>query len=282
MNLFDNKGTLQLIDGNVNFVENLTLLSTNAPCSCAGTMIATDGGDVAVEALATGDTVLTAGASLPLSAGLDAASSPADHALILANGMAAETFVDNVDRMGFENWAEHEALFGTDAAIAEKALPRAKSARQVPAATRARLLARRSGYSCRCITRHTRTARPASLGYQADCSCCSYIFGQRPDQVGQFLHWPGPVARGMLPKNGRCRIPGARLTGFGPAPIGVVSEQQHGRAPKRAGQMGHHRIDGDDERGSAGERRATDHVRIRVGRVEEGRVGRLGGSRSAL
>ena len=65
----------------------------------------------------------------------------ADHALVLANGAAAETFVDNSDRMGFDNWAEHQALFGTSVEMVEMALPRAKSARQVPAATRARLIA---------------------------------------------------------------------------------------------------------------------------------------------
>jgi hypothetical protein len=56
----------------------------------------------------------------------------ADHALILAEGTPAETFVDNVSRRGFDNWAEHEALYG-DAPIAEMAYPRAQSRRQVPA-----------------------------------------------------------------------------------------------------------------------------------------------------
>lgn len=61
------------------------------------------------------------------------------HELIVAEGVAAETFVDNADRMNFDNWAEHQALFGTDVQIAEMAAPRAKSARQVPAATLRRL-----------------------------------------------------------------------------------------------------------------------------------------------
>jgi len=69
----------------------------------------------------------------------------ADHSLILAENAAAETFVDNVERMGFDNWAEHEALYGHLPAIAEMARPRAKSARQVPAATRARLATRAEG-----------------------------------------------------------------------------------------------------------------------------------------
>ena len=65
----------------------------------------------------------------------------ADHALVLAEGVPAETFIDNVARSAFDNWDEHEAA-GTDAPIAEMALPRAKSARQVPQATRRRLAER--------------------------------------------------------------------------------------------------------------------------------------------
>ncbi len=30
-----------------------------------------------------------------------------DHTLILVEGALVETFVDNVDRMGFDNWAEY-------------------------------------------------------------------------------------------------------------------------------------------------------------------------------
>ncbi|OYV37228.1 MAG: hypothetical protein B7Z81_06310 [Acidocella sp. 20-61-6] len=66
----------------------------------------------------------------------------AEHALILAEGAPAETFVDNVDRMAFDNWAEHEALFGQGNAIAEMDYPRAKAARQVPAAVRELLAGR--------------------------------------------------------------------------------------------------------------------------------------------
>ena len=211
-NLYDNNGTLQLIDGNGNFVENLTLASTNAPCFCAGTLIAAEHGDTAVEMLQMGDLVTTTeGRARPIrwigrravatrfadplkampvriKAGAlgdclprrDLLLSPchavlvdgvliqagalvngasivretampetftyyhielADHALVLADGVAAETFVDNADRMGFDNWAEHQALFGTQADMTELAYPRAKSARQVPVATRARLTA---------------------------------------------------------------------------------------------------------------------------------------------
>ncbi|GGC60876.1 Hint domain-containing protein [Chelatococcus reniformis] len=63
-----------------------------------------------------------------------------DHALIVAEGTAAETFVDNVTRRRFDNYPEYEALFGESRArIPELELPRVKSARQLPGAVRARL-----------------------------------------------------------------------------------------------------------------------------------------------
>ncbi len=62
----------------------------------------------------------------------------AAHELILAEGVAAESFVDNVSRDTFDNGAEHAALYG-EVSIPEKDLPRAASHRQVPAATRQRL-----------------------------------------------------------------------------------------------------------------------------------------------
>lgn len=68
----------------------------------------------------------------------------ADHALILAEGVPAETFIDNVDRLAFDNWAEHEAL-GDVAPLVEMNRPRAKSARQVPHQIRRRLAARAAG-----------------------------------------------------------------------------------------------------------------------------------------
>ena len=34
-----------------------------------------------------------------------------DHAMILADGATAETFIDNADRMAFDNWDEHERLY---------------------------------------------------------------------------------------------------------------------------------------------------------------------------
>ncbi|MBS0641910.1 MAG: Hint domain-containing protein [Proteobacteria bacterium] len=67
----------------------------------------------------------------------------ADHSLVLAEGVPAETFIDNVDRMAFDNWAEHEALYPAGApTMVEMDLPRAKSHRQVPRAIRERLTAR--------------------------------------------------------------------------------------------------------------------------------------------
>ena len=65
-----------------------------------------------------------------------------DHALILAEGMPAETFVDNVTRRRFDNYAEYEALYGADSAVAELDMPRVKSARQLPLAIRNRIAAR--------------------------------------------------------------------------------------------------------------------------------------------
>jgi hypothetical protein len=65
-----------------------------------------------------------------------------DHALILAEGVPAETFVDNVTRRRFDNYADYVALYGEGTpTIAEMALPRVKSARQLPHALRRRLAA---------------------------------------------------------------------------------------------------------------------------------------------
>jgi hypothetical protein len=68
----------------------------------------------------------------------------ADHSLILAEGVAAETFVDNVDRLGFDNWDEHEALGLDMSSIVEMPVPRAQSRRQVPVAIWDRLISRAS------------------------------------------------------------------------------------------------------------------------------------------
>jgi hypothetical protein len=65
-----------------------------------------------------------------------------DHSLILAEGVPAETFIDNIDRLGFDNWDEHERLYPESHAIRELTYPRAASARQVPVAIVRRLEAR--------------------------------------------------------------------------------------------------------------------------------------------
>ena len=66
----------------------------------------------------------------------------ADHSLILAEGVAAETFIDNVDRLAFDNWDEHGVLSEETEPMTEMPYPRAKAQRQVPAALRSRLMAR--------------------------------------------------------------------------------------------------------------------------------------------
>jgi hypothetical protein len=62
-----------------------------------------------------------------------------DHSLVLAENTPAETFVDNVERLAFDNWAEHEALYPEGKPIDEMPYPRAKARRQVPLPTRAAL-----------------------------------------------------------------------------------------------------------------------------------------------
>jgi len=65
-----------------------------------------------------------------------------DHSLILAEGAAAETFVDNVERQRFDNFAEYAALYPDGHSTAELPYPRAKAHRQVPQAVRLKLAAR--------------------------------------------------------------------------------------------------------------------------------------------
>ena len=62
------------------------------------------------------------------------------HEVILANGAPAETFIDNVSREVFDNYAEFEALFGTNVAEMEELdMPRALSQRQLPGSIKAKL-----------------------------------------------------------------------------------------------------------------------------------------------
>jgi hypothetical protein len=61
------------------------------------------------------------------------------HEIILANGAPAETFIDNVSRRAFDNFAEFDALYGDVPEMDELDYPRAMSARQVPVDIRALL-----------------------------------------------------------------------------------------------------------------------------------------------
>jgi hypothetical protein len=65
-----------------------------------------------------------------------------NHSLILAEGVAAETFVDNVDRMAFDNWDEHQRLYPNGRSVEELPYARAASSRQVPASTLRKIAAR--------------------------------------------------------------------------------------------------------------------------------------------
>jgi hypothetical protein len=62
----------------------------------------------------------------------------ASHELILAEGAATESFIDQAGRMNFGNWAERGAVGGP---MMEMAYPRAKAQRQVPMAVRRMLAA---------------------------------------------------------------------------------------------------------------------------------------------
>jgi Hint domain len=65
-----------------------------------------------------------------------------DHSLILAENTPAESFVDNVDRVRFDNWHEYEELYPQGKPVIEMPYPRAKAHRQVPRAIRQRLATR--------------------------------------------------------------------------------------------------------------------------------------------
>jgi hypothetical protein len=65
-----------------------------------------------------------------------------DHSLILAEDTPAEIFIDNVDRLGFDNWAECQALYPEGKPIIEMPYPRAKAFRQVQRSIRERLTGR--------------------------------------------------------------------------------------------------------------------------------------------
>lgn len=60
----------------------------------------------------------------------------AAHDVILANGAAAETYIDYIARSSFDNHAEYLALYGAEPAIPEMPMPRVSSARLLPASVR--------------------------------------------------------------------------------------------------------------------------------------------------
>ena len=62
------------------------------------------------------------------------------HEVVLANGAPAETFVDNASRTAFDNYAEHEALYGANPPeMEELPYPRAANARHLPSRIKDRL-----------------------------------------------------------------------------------------------------------------------------------------------
>ncbi len=61
------------------------------------------------------------------------------HALISAEGLTVESYVDNVPRKTWDNYSEYLQLYGQELSIRELPLPRIKFARQLPAALRFRL-----------------------------------------------------------------------------------------------------------------------------------------------
>ncbi len=61
------------------------------------------------------------------------------HEAVLANGAAAETFVDIPDRKAFDNYAEYVELYGVERIVPEMKAPRITSQRLLPEALRHRL-----------------------------------------------------------------------------------------------------------------------------------------------
>ena len=62
-----------------------------------------------------------------------------NHEIILANGVPSETFVDNVSRRAFDNYAEFADLYGDQPEMKELPYPRASNARHLPARIKRRL-----------------------------------------------------------------------------------------------------------------------------------------------
>ncbi len=62
-----------------------------------------------------------------------------EHAIIRAEGLEVESYVDNVPRKTWDNYEEYLALYGSEAPIRELPLPRIKFSRQIPAPLRLKL-----------------------------------------------------------------------------------------------------------------------------------------------
>lgn len=117
-------------------------LGENMPCRdlylSPGHALLVDGILVSAGALVNGSTITRVTA--PAAAFTYWHVETADHALIVAEGAPAETFIDNVTRRRFDNHADYAAMYGEErSTIVEIDLPRVMSARQVPPAIRARL-----------------------------------------------------------------------------------------------------------------------------------------------
>ena len=61
------------------------------------------------------------------------------HEIIYANGAPSETFIDNVSRRAFDNYAEFEELYGDQSEMKELPYPRASNARHLPSRIKTRL-----------------------------------------------------------------------------------------------------------------------------------------------
>jgi len=65
-----------------------------------------------------------------------------NHEIIFAEGVPCETFIDNVSREQFDNYAEYQALYPYTQMMRELPLPRVKFRRQIPSAIWRRLMER--------------------------------------------------------------------------------------------------------------------------------------------
>lgn len=62
-----------------------------------------------------------------------------NHEIIFAEGVPCETFIDNVSRQQFDNYAEYQALYPFSTVMKELPLPRVRHRRQLPSAIAARI-----------------------------------------------------------------------------------------------------------------------------------------------